>query len=274
MFAYKTAEEKATEWGVTIRHIQYLCRTGKIEGAEKRAGAWFIPDEASNPLKNTRGKDKPFEFIGTKKSIFDNAIKLFTQKGYENVSINDIADSVGIRQSAVYNHFSSKQEILDTIYGFYYHHWILNRPNMDYLETLLKNNSKAIDIITKGFLYNFEEDILEQMSDVVKIIMQRVSVDPKATGLFQKLLLEEGIDFVENGLNRAIETGRFRTFDTHIVSVLINCARLYRLLWWITGPSDEIIKKLEKEEMAVYELISSFLPGTSACQEKAGGSSD
>ena len=260
MFAYKTVEEKAAEWGVTIRHIQHLCRIKKINGAVKRAGAWFIPDDAPNPLKNTRDNDKPFEFVGTKKSIFDNSIKLFAQKGYENVSINDIADSVGIRQSAVYNHFNSKQEILDTIYGFYYHHWILNRPNMDCLKALLNDENTTIDIITKSFIYVFDERVVEQMSNVVKIILQRVSTDPKATELFQKLLLEEGIDFVENGLNIAVKTGRFAPFDTHIISILINCVRLYRLLWWITCPSQEIFNKLEKDEMAMYEFIAAFLP--------------
>ena len=264
MFPYKTAEEKAAEWGVTIRHVQYLCRTEKINGAQKRAGAWFIPDEAPNPLKNTKDSDKPFEFVGTKKSIFDSAIRLFTLKGYENVSINDIADAAGISQSAVYNHFDSKQEILDTIYGFYNHHWILNRPKTDYLETLLNSESSPAEIITKGFIYIFDERIVEQMSDVVRIILQRVSTDSKATGLFQKLLLEEGIDFVENGLNIAVKTGRFAQFDTHIISVLINCVRLYRLLWWVTGPSLETFNKLEKEEMAMYELIAAFLPVSSS----------
>ena len=260
MFAYKTVDEKAAEWGVTERHVQHLCRNEKIDGAVKRAGSWFIPDASPNPLKNTKDNDKPFEFVGTKKNIFDNSIKLFTQKGYENVSINDIADSVGIRQSAVYNHFSSKQEILDTIYGFYHHHWISNRPRMDCLETLIRKKSSTVEIITKGFIYAFEGRIIEQMSDVIKIIMQRVSTDQKATGLFQKLLLEEGIDFVEKSLNRAIKTGRFKPFDTHTISVLINCARAYTLLWWMTGPSKETSKKVNKDEQAMYELIASLLP--------------
>ena len=260
MFSYKTVEEKALEWGVTLRHVQYLCRNEKIEGVIKRAGVWFIPDNAPSPIKNTKEDVKSFKFVGTKKSIFDNSIKLFMKKGYENVSINDIADSVGIRQSAVYNHFKSKQEILDTIYGFYYYHWTANRPNIDILEKLLKDGSPVIDIITKGFIYAFEDRILIQMSDVVKIIMQRVGTDPKATELYQNLLLEEGITFVENGLNHAIEIGRFKPFDTHTISVLINCARAYTLLWWITSPSEEISKKLDSDEQAMYELIATLLP--------------
>jgi len=264
MFTLKTIDEKASEWGVSIGHIQYLCRTKKIEGAVKRAGAWFIPDDAVNPLKNTKENDKPFEFVGTKKGIFENSIKLFRQKGYENVSMNDIAKSVGIRQSAVYNHFSSKLEILDTIFGFFYHHWILNRPKNDYLETLLSNGSSAFDIITKGFIYVFEERILGQMSDVIKIIMQRMSTDSKATELFQKLLLEEGVFFVESGLEKAVDAGRFMPFNTHTVSVLINCARLYRLLWWMTNPCEETSLKLEKDERAVYEFIAALLPDRAA----------
>ena len=261
VFTFKTVDEKAVEWCVTTRHVQNLCREEKIEGAVKRAGMWFIPNDTPNPVKNTRDNDKSFIFVGTKKNIFDNSIKLFTKKGYENVSINDIADSVGIRQSAVYNHFNSKQEILDTIYDFFYYHWILNRPNMDYLEELLSKKSSSLDIIIKGFIYAFEKNIIEQMSDVVKIIMQRVSTDSKATELFKKLLLEEGIVFVENGLNLAIEAGRFKPFDTHTVSVLINCARSYTLLWWMTGPSEETSKKVNKDEHAMYKLISSLLPG-------------
>ena len=260
MLAYKTAEEKAAEWGVTPRHVQNLCRTEKIDGPVKRAGVWFIPDGVPNPLKNTRENEKPFQFTGTKKSIFDNAIKLFTQKGYENVSINDIANSVGIRQSAVYNHFNSKQEILDTIYGFYKHHWVSNRPGMNKLDELLKTGKSPLEIITMGFIYAFEERILQQMSDIVKIIMQRVSTDTKATGLFQELLLEEGVIFVEKGLDRAVKAGRFKPFDTHTVSVLINCARAYSLLWWMAGSEGKTRKKVDKDEMAMYKLIASFLP--------------
>ena len=75
MFSYKTVEEVAVEWGITLRHIQNLCREGKIEGAEKRAGAWFIPDNTLNPEKKAKADDKPYSFVGTKKKIFDNAIK-------------------------------------------------------------------------------------------------------------------------------------------------------------------------------------------------------
>lgn len=48
----------------------------------------------------------------TKDDLRLHARRLFAQHGYEGVSMRDIAGSVGIRQSAIYNHFPSKQHLL------------------------------------------------------------------------------------------------------------------------------------------------------------------
>jgi AcrR family transcriptional regulator len=40
------------------------------------------------------------------------ALKMFAAKGYDGTSIRDIAESVGIRGSSMYNHFPSKEAIL------------------------------------------------------------------------------------------------------------------------------------------------------------------
>ncbi|MDA9865423.1 TetR/AcrR family transcriptional regulator, partial [bacterium] len=48
----------------------------------------------------------------TKAELLTHARRLFAQRGYEGVSMRDIAGSVGVRQSAIYNHFASKQILL------------------------------------------------------------------------------------------------------------------------------------------------------------------
>ena len=48
----------------------------------------------------------------TIKKILDAAQQLFTQKGYENTSIQDIIDQLGgLSKGAIYHHFRSKEEI-------------------------------------------------------------------------------------------------------------------------------------------------------------------
>ncbi len=55
----------------------------------------------------------------TKYKIFESSVDLFSKKGYEGVSIREIAKSVGIKESSIYNHFSSKEELLRIIIDFF-----------------------------------------------------------------------------------------------------------------------------------------------------------
>jgi len=47
----------------------------------------------------------------TKEKILKVATKLFSQLGYRGASVRKIASEVGIRESALYNHFKNKEEI-------------------------------------------------------------------------------------------------------------------------------------------------------------------
>lgn len=48
----------------------------------------------------------------TKELIYHNALKLFAQYGYMNVGMRELAKSVGIKASSIYNHYKSKEDIL------------------------------------------------------------------------------------------------------------------------------------------------------------------
>lgn len=51
----------------------------------------------------------------TKEKILEEALKLFAQSGYMGTSMNEIALRLGVTKAALYKHYSSKQEILDSI---------------------------------------------------------------------------------------------------------------------------------------------------------------
>ena len=51
----------------------------------------------------------------TKERIVQEALNLFSIKGFKGTSVKNIADEVGIKDSSLYKHFGSKQEIFDTI---------------------------------------------------------------------------------------------------------------------------------------------------------------
>lgn len=51
----------------------------------------------------------------TKQRILNKALELFAAKGYDSVSVGEIAGAVGIKAPSLYNHFPGKQAIFDAI---------------------------------------------------------------------------------------------------------------------------------------------------------------
>lgn len=51
----------------------------------------------------------------TKRRILDAALTLFSEKGFELVTLAEIADAVGIKAPSLYKHYKSKQDIYNAI---------------------------------------------------------------------------------------------------------------------------------------------------------------
>ena len=60
--------------------------------------------------------------MDTKEKILFNALEMFSQTGYNTVSIRDIAEAVDIKESSIYYHFKNKQDIFDSIVERYENH--------------------------------------------------------------------------------------------------------------------------------------------------------
>ena len=51
----------------------------------------------------------------TKERIMRTSMELFAKKGYEAVSVSDIAGALGVTKGALYRHFDSKRAIFEAI---------------------------------------------------------------------------------------------------------------------------------------------------------------
>lgn len=78
----------------------------------------------------------------TKEKILFTALDLFSENGYSNTNLQMIADRVGIVKSALYRHFSSKEDLynslLDKLQAYYYERF--NNNNND----LIINSTKQL----------------------------------------------------------------------------------------------------------------------------------
>lgn len=64
-----------------------------------------------------RGRPPKSDAADTKELLLQAALGLFADKGYEGTSVRDIARSVGLSESVLYAHFSSKRAIFDAVFA-------------------------------------------------------------------------------------------------------------------------------------------------------------
>ncbi len=61
--------------------------------------------------------------VTTKERILNVAIDLFALKGFDAVSMREIADAAGVRKATLYYYFTTKDEILEKILEFVLENW-------------------------------------------------------------------------------------------------------------------------------------------------------
>src|ERR1700722_417505 len=54
--------------------------------------------------------------IDKRRVILDAAMRVFARQGFHTCRVSDIADEAGVAYGLVYHYFSSKDEILDTLF--------------------------------------------------------------------------------------------------------------------------------------------------------------
>lgn len=98
-----------------------------------------------------------------KEKIKNVAIKLFSEKGYHNVSTNEIAKSASISIGTLYNYFSDKKAIYDELVGDLYTQ-ILNQITPEVLspsDSPIVLIERYVNLIMEGHTYmtNFQREI-------------------------------------------------------------------------------------------------------------------
>ena len=54
--------------------------------------------------------------VPTKERILQQALELFSERGYEAVSVRDITKPLGLTEGALYVHYANKEDLLDAIF--------------------------------------------------------------------------------------------------------------------------------------------------------------
>lgn len=129
--------------------------------------------------------------MNNKEKIFNVSIDLFSQYGYDGVSIRQIAREVGIKESSIYNHYRSKESIRDSILKYYIEQMISEDIPIDQAS---ENLDISFDYFYRAGLEAFSSQLRdEKMSKITRIIFIESYHNEKIREFLKKSILEDAI---------------------------------------------------------------------------------
>ncbi len=128
----------------------------------------------------------------TKDKILNVSIDLFSEFGYDGVSIRQIAGEVGIRESSIYNHYPNKQSILNSILEYYVDEMVSDEIP---LEQAGLNLDRGFDYFYKmgcdAFLSKLKED---KMMKITRLLFIESYHNDDVRDFLKKSIIEEPIN--------------------------------------------------------------------------------
>lgn len=182
----------------------------------------------------------------TKELILYKSMHLFANDGYESVSMKMIARESGIQAASIYNHYKSKEEILEHIYQYFLDHQNICRPTEAEYLPILKSGT-ATEIMD---IFNYpmpdEEDSEPVLFDTIRIVWSRIFTDATAREMYKREVVDEAYRYVREVLLKGIELGRLKIAeeDIHTFAAIVLATRNYVASSLPIDPDEEKWRKM------------------------------
>lgn len=173
--------------------------------------------------------------MNTKQKIIEEALILFSEKGYSDVYVNDIAKAVGIKAPSLYKHFKNKQEIFHAILDELKENYTKNAAaigidgndtNADASIYSDITEESFIEIGRNLFLYFLHDHHMKLFRKLLTIEQFR---DSALADLYSKQYYNDPLTYQGELFKILIATGKFKQADIGILALQFY-APIYTLL--------------------------------------------
>ncbi len=179
--------------------------------------------------------------------ILDAAVRVFARQGFHTCRVSDIADEAGVAYGLVYHYFSSKDQILDTLFLERWH--VL-------LDVIREIDAREIPAREKLHeIAAFIVDSYRHDPDLMKVIIVEVTRAANTFGRTHLADIREAYDLIAEVVRAAQETGEFRTAVTPEFAALAFYGAIEQVL---TGWIFDLLPRGEAE----YEQATAFVVET------------
>ena len=178
--------------------------------------------------------------MNTKDLILAEALKLFSAKGYDSVTVAMIAENCSIKAPSLYKHYKSKREIFDAVYEK-----ALNK--YDSFISSIKINEDEITSLNSDILFSKLKAVIRFFTHDEEIVMLRKLMKLSNDSNIRAAYSEKFFDFVINYHKRL--------FDKLIKEQLMIAEDSLSLAMLYDSPLLVIIDELDRHPEREEELL-------------------
>jgi AcrR family transcriptional regulator len=209
-----------------------------------------------NGDKNIIRKNK--KGIETSRKILQVSAALFAYEGYDSVSVRKIASAAGIKESSIYNHFSSKAAILEALFTAFSNNASKVWPEDEEIEKMI--GFMKPDEIFKYILFKVSQFIDSAIANTVRIVLTERFRNEQAAALYYRTLINEPVDFYTTLIEKMIDKEIVKPVNARIMAQQYNhiCVSLtmeYFMAQNGIGSVEEVINRMLGNVMFFYELM-------------------
>lgn len=165
-------------------------------------------------------KNKRRGGIETRNKILEESADLFSKKGYDSVSMHEIAEAVNIKESSIYNHFNCKAQILDTLFNIFIIQAPLSRPSDEELEKMLEIMQP--EEILKNILFHVGNNSSKTLIKIAMIINYEKFRNQKAADVYFKNVVNEPTEYYERLIKKMINKNIVKPVDARLFAEQYN----------------------------------------------------
>ena len=158
--------------------------------------------------------------LSTARAILEAAAELFAQRGFDGVTMRDIAAKVGIRESSIYSHFSGKAEILESLYDHFIREVPNTRPSFEQLDEMMQRAQP--EEVFRHILFHVGEHVKGVLSNTAMIINFEKFKSQRAADMYYRYVVQEPSAYYETLIQKMIARGLFRPVDARLFAEQYN----------------------------------------------------
>lgn len=162
----------------------------------------------------------------TRQKILDKALELFSARGYDSVSVGEIAKAVGIKAPSLYNHFPGKQAIFDAIVESTAAQYEVDTDKIDIHVQSVAQDIPAFAEITEDALWQKVRQIFEYSlhDETVSRFRRMMTLEqfrsPELAALYSGRYVERVLDYHAGIFSALIAAGEIRAEDPAALAMM------------------------------------------------------